>query len=358
MIRRFVPALLVLLSLTACETTGLDEDQTPRSRYSGQAGESPVGIIPEGLLRDEARGKDILLTIEYPTRSAGNPLIVFSHAYASSNRDYVGLSSHWASQGYVVIKPAHADAARTLRAVDDRWQTQTAADWRERARDLTFVLDSLDRLEQTYPELQGKIDRTKIAVAGHSYGAFTASLVAGVRAFPGGTSYADPRVKALVAMSPQGPAEARGLTRESWAQLRVPALFMVGSEDIGAAESETPAWRREAYELAPAGDKWLVVIGGATHGTFTGRTTASMPVAPRDDQPMLGDPSLNPVTQQRVDPNRPGRESVGALRERGTFANIKALSLAFFDAYLRNDAEGRTALENAASRGGIELLRK
>lgn len=365
MIRRYVPVLLAALAVIGCQSTDLDPDQEPRSRYSGQAGESPVGIIPDGVLRDQARGKDLLMTIEYPTRSGSNPLVIFSHAYASSNRDYVGLSAHWASQGYVVIKPAHADAARTLRGVDDQWTSQTASDWRERVRDVTFILDSLDRLEQAYPELQGKIDRTKVGVGGHSYGAFTASLVAGVRTFPGATSYADPRVKALLAMSPQGPAESRGLTRESWTDLRVPALFLTGGDDQGVNESETPEWRRQAFELSPAGDKWLVVIAGARHGSFTGRMSAMMPTEPRAEAepPIIGDPrndpTRNPATDpQRTDPRRPGRESMAGLRERGTFNNVKAISLAFWDTYLRGDAEGRTALENAGGRGGIELVKK
>ncbi|HEX2061257.1 MAG TPA: hypothetical protein VHK90_10990 [Thermoanaerobaculia bacterium] len=364
--RRFVAALSFALVLAGCAHTELDPDQEPRSRYSGQAGESPVGIIPEGVLRDATRGKDVLMTVEYPTRTTGNPLIIFSHAYASSHRDYVGLSAHWASQGYVVIKPSHADAARTLRGVDDQWQSQTPADWRERVRDITFILDSLDQLERTYPELQGKIDRTKIGVGGHSYGAFTASLVAGVRTFPGGTSYADPRVKALLVMAPQGPDESRGLTRESWTELRVPTLFMTGGEDQGASESQTPEWRRQAFELSPAGDKWLVVIAGARHGSFTGRMSAMMPTVPReevDHRPVIGDPRddprRNPINEpERTDPRRPGRESMGALRERGLFNNIKVISLAFWDAYLRGDAEGRTVLENAGSRGGIELVKK
>ena len=64
------------------------------------------------------------------------------------------------------------------------------------------------------------------------------------------------------------------------------------------------------------------------------------------------------MPRERYDPRQPGRESVAGLRIRGTFANVKAISLAFFDTYLRNDAEGRTALEGVAARGGVELVKK
>jgi predicted dienelactone hydrolase len=367
MMRRILCTLLISLAFAGCGTTatGLDEDQPTRSRYAGREGQSPVGIIPDGVLRDDARGKDLVMTIEYPTRVASSPLIVFSHAYASSNRDYIGLSSFWASQGYVVIKPAHADAARTLRGLDDQWTSQTPEDWRNRVRDITFILDNLDRLEQAYPELQGKIDRTKIGVAGHSYGAFTAQLVAGVRTYPGATSYADPRVKALVVMAPTGAAENRGLTNESWANLRIPAMFMTGTADQGAAATETPEWRRQAYEYSPAGDKWLVVVSGARHGSFTGRTSAMQPTL-TPNQPTFADPQRDPERTRGSDPQLPsgsdprrtGSESPSALRERGTFDDIKAVSLMFWDRYLLATDEGRNALENADARGGIEVVRK
>ncbi|MFL6246264.1 MAG: alpha/beta hydrolase family protein, partial [Thermoanaerobaculia bacterium] len=255
MIRRTVCVLLAF-AFVSCATAPnqLDENQSPRSRYAGEAGESPVGVIPEGLVRDAGRGKDVVFSVEYPTKPGSYPLIIFSHGFGARRDAYVGLSAHWASQGYVVIKPAHADSGRLqLSNAERAWRDQTPADWRERVSDITAILDGLDRIEESYPELKGKIDRAKIGVGGHSYGAFTAMLIGGARTFPGGTSYADPRVKAIVAMSPQGPSETFGLTTESWKNVTVPTLFMTGTMDRGMSDDETPEWRRQAFELAPAG---------------------------------------------------------------------------------------------------------
>jgi predicted dienelactone hydrolase len=363
MIRRFA-ALLSILPLTlvflscASAPNQLDEEQGPRRRYSGQAGESPVGVIPEGTLRDATRDRNVVFTVEYPTRPGLYPLIVFSHGFGATRQAYVGLSSHWASQGYVVIKPAHVDSGRLQTGgVVEAWEGQTQADWRNRVRDITFIIDSLDQLEKTYPELQGKIDRTKIGVGGHSYGAFTAMLVGGARTFPGNNSYADPRIKAIVAMSPQGPDEARGLTTESWRELRVPTLFMTGTQDRGTTEAQTPEWRRQAFELSPAGDKWLAVLEGARSASFIGRIDPGTEALYQDHyQPMLGDDNPRLPSSQQADPRAPGRESAAGLRYRAVFADVKAVSLAFWDTYLRGDAEGRTALE--ASRGGVTLTKK
>ncbi|HYC61637.1 MAG TPA: alpha/beta fold hydrolase [Thermoanaerobaculia bacterium] len=357
MIRRTF-SILVLALLAACASTPnqLDEDQAPRSRYSGQAGESPVGVIPEGTIRDEERGRELVFTVEYPTKPGSYPLIIFSHGFGATRNAYVGLSSHWASQGYVVIKPAHADSGRLQagNAAQD-WRDQTQTDWRNRVRDVTMILDSFDRIEEAYPELKGKVDRAKIAVGGHSYGAFIAMLIGGARAR--GTSYADPRVKAIVAMSPQGASETFGLTNESWANVRVPTLFMTGTNDRGIAEDETPEWRRQAFEHSPDGDKWLVVLEGAGHASFTGRIDVAPPTRAATG-PMLGDDFRRPgevMDQTRRDTPREGR---AGMNIRYTFNNIKAISLAFLDAYLRGEAEGRTTLENAAQRGGVELQRK
>jgi predicted dienelactone hydrolase len=362
MIRRTLSIVLLALAVVSCRTAPnqLDEDQGPRSRYAGQAGESPVGVIPEGIVRDTQRDKDVVFTVEYPTRPGPYPLIVFSHGFGATRQAYVGLSAHWASQGYVVIKPAHSDSGKVQAgAAADAWRDQTPADWRNRVRDVTAILDGLDKIEESYPELKGKIDRTKIAVAGHSYGAFTAMLLGGAKTYPGATSYADPRVKAIVVMSPQGPSESFGLTNDSYRDIRIPALFMTGTLDRGLAENETPEWRRQAFELAPAGDKWLVVLEGARHLSFVGRIDPSTDGMRPMTEPMLGDPTPRTnAPRERYDPRQPGRESVAGLRIRSTFNDIKAISLAFLDTYLRTEAEGRTALEGAGGRGGVELVKK
>jgi predicted dienelactone hydrolase len=366
MIRRTASAVLLTVIFASCSSTAptqLNENQAPRSRYSGQAGESPVGVIPEGTVRDAQRGQDVVFTVEYPTRPGPHPLVIFSHGFGATRLTYVGLSSHWASQGYVVIKPAHADSGR-LKLSDpvEAWRNQTQTDWRNRVRDVTAIIDGLDKIEESYPELQGKIDRTKIGVGGHSYGAFTAMLVGGAKTFPEATSYADPRVKSIVVLSPQGPSETFHLTAESFKEIGVPSLFMTGTRDRGLNDNETPEWRRLAFDNAAAGDKWLIVLEGAHHGSFTGQIGAIAPAATEVRTPIINDPT-NPLpqptapVQQPYERGRP-REGSEGLRIRGTFANVKAMSLAFWDAYLKGDAEGRTTLENASNRGGIELVKK
>ena len=318
MMRRIALLSLFLLAAVACTTTdpATGERTFAGGQYGGGAGQSPVGVIPEARLADAANGRSVLMSVDYPTRPGPHPLLVFFHAAGASHRDYIGLSSVWASHGYVVIKPNNA-------------------------ANIVDVLDNLDRIEQSYPELQGKIDRTKIGVGGHAAGALIAIRAA-----------ADARVTAIVAMAP----EMTDTARTALAGLQKPALFLTGTRDPEDTEPD-------AFAIAPAGDKWLVQIAGAGPSAFSG-TLHAVP-APNDtrdrrvDDP-FSDPRRDPYDRNmnEGDRRRSGREGSAGLRLRGAFNTVKGLSLAFWDAYLRAKAEGRQELESATNRGNVTAQRK
>ena len=115
------------------------------------------------------------------------------------------------------------------------WDQQREPQWRDRVLDVKLVLDSLDEIERQFPELRGKMDHNRIGVGGHSYGAFTAMLISGAQTFSNPPlSLADSRVRAAVVMSPEGTAANRGLTEQSWTDVRIPVMYMTGSLDRGA----------------------------------------------------------------------------------------------------------------------------
>lgn len=362
MIRRLLVATAIAALAAACastprsNTTGVPADpreKDPAFRYGSNPGPSPVGVIPDVVVRDAQRNRDVKVNIEYPIRSGSYPLIVHSHAGGGSNRSYAGLSSHWTGYGYVVIRVAHADN-------DVPADELTTAQWRDRVRDVTLVLDNLTSLTERYPELQQKIDATRVAVSGHSRGAVTAMMLGGLRTFPGGETFADPRVKAIVVMSPVGPFERWGITSESFAQIRVPALFMTGSRDTGSTDAETPEWRAQAYELAPAGDKWLVNIEGVQHGTFTGQVGVQLqdvrPTPAPTDISITG--RIPTVSPQDVERERMARARQSGLGERALFSQLRALALAFLDTYLKDEEKGREFLREADARGHVAVTSK
>lgn len=357
MTRRLLILFVIASLAAACASSPqgpLDRNADPRERdpkfrYGNNPGPSPVGVIPDATVRDAERNRDMRISIEYPTRTASNPLIVLSHASGLTNQSYPGLTAHWASFGYVVVRVSHADNATNIDAM-------TTALWRDRARDVTYVLDNLTQLAERFPELAGKIDPNRVAVAGHGRGAMTALMLGGLRTFPGAVSFADPRVKAVVAMSPAGPNEAWGFTNESFAEIRVPVLFMTGSRDAGTVETETPEWRAQAFELSPAGDKWLVTVEDVFSQTFTG-VAGPVPVVtsnplPRSPRQITGqDPGAIEAQRQNA-----ARQS--GYSQRALFGRLRALALAFFDLYLKDDAAARTYLVEQGQRANIDVKTK
>src|SRR6185503_14055062 len=126
--------------------------------------------------------------------------------------------------------------------------------WRNRPLDVSFAIDELSK--------RSDVDMSRIAVAGHSAGAFTAFAVAGVRA-PTGEGGADPRVRAIVAMSmPKIP----GLNYED---IRVPALNITGTCDSSIIYRTRPKDRRVPFEQTRATHQYLITIEGVNHDVFS-----------------------------------------------------------------------------------------
>lgn len=367
MMRTTGVALLALFFIASCSTA--PAPQQPGGLvapvYTSDAGELAVGVIPAGTLADTARNRRLELAIEYPIRAGSYPLVIFSTGFGIPNRSYVALSSYWASHGYVVVKVGHPDTRPENTEIAEVWRDQTPETWRARARDISFVIDSIPALQQQYPELGGKIDLARIGVSGHSVGAFTAMLLSGVRTFSGATaaSQADPRVKAAVVMSPVGPGESRGLTTESWREVRLPVMYMTGSADRGVTEQENEEWRRQAFELSPAGDKWFVSIAGANHYAFAGRVAVPVAAEPAME-PALPADTRDPRNPRVVPPSGgaqpyPARRvDRGFYNERAVTNVIRTVSLAFWDTYLKNEPRGREYLSRLNTRGDMTVASK
>lgn len=295
-------ALLLVLAIGAVAANS--------PRYNTSAGPHRVLTIDQLVLHDAARNKNVPLKIYYPEGAGPFPVIVFSHGLYGSKDTYWALAQYWASYGYVCIHPSHADSRQdsgyrgTLR--------QAIADphlWRSRPKDISFIIDSLPQIEKLAPTLKGKLDRGRIGVGGHSYGAYTSVAIGGATVqMPGAkspVSFADKRVRAIAVLSPQGEGEM-GLTAQSWENIRVPMLAMYGSRDFGT-QRRPPTWRSQPFHGAPPGDKYDVEIEGATHFTF-----------------------------------------VGPMRKRGLqtplFRCAKVETLAFWDTYLKEDEAAREYL--------------
>lgn len=226
------------------------------------------------ILSAPGRGADLQVRVTAPTAGRDLPVVVFSHGFGSSMDAYGPLADVWASHGLVVIQPTHLDSVTLGLAPDD---LRTPRIWRYRIEDLSRVLDELKLIEATVPGLAGRLDRDRIAVAGHSYGATTASALLGARVLaPAGDpaeDMSDPRVSAGVLLALAGTggedltpwaAEMFPFMNPGFDAMTAPALIVAGDQDQSLLSVRGPDWWADAYRLSP-GKKSLLTLFGAEH---------------------------------------------------------------------------------------------
>ncbi|MFB7629499.1 alpha/beta hydrolase family protein [Streptomyces sp. NPDC056149] len=236
------------------------------------------------VLSAPGRGEDLQVRVSAPATGSNLPVILFSHGFGWSMDGYAPLADHWAAHGFVVIQPTHLDS-RTLGipAEDPR----TPRIWRFRVEDLTRALDGLDVLQASVPGLAGRLDSDRIAVAGHSWGAQTASTLLGARVLNSegtpGEDMSDPRVTAGVLLALTGlgddltpfAVEHFPFMRPSFTTMTTPALIVAGDHDQSHLSTRGPDWFTDPYTHSPA-NKRLLTVFGAEHslGGIPGRQVA------------------------------------------------------------------------------------
>lgn len=220
------------------------------------------------------RGDDLLVRVTAPITGADLPVVVFSHGFGFSMDAYGPLIDFWAEHGFVVVSATHLDAvALGLAPTDPR----TPTIWRQRIQDIRLIMDHLDVVTDAVPGLGGRVDIARVAVAGHSYGATTASALLGARVLaPAGDpeeNFTDARVSAGVLLALAGLA-GEELTpvatqffpfmNPSFDHMTRPALIVAGDADQSMLSTRGPDWWTDAYRLAP-GSEALLTLFGAEH---------------------------------------------------------------------------------------------
>lgn len=276
-------AFLILAGIACLANTRVWAEES----FTAKEGPLAIETADSLTLKDAARKKDLICRVTFPKAGGPYPVILFSHGFGGNKDAFGPVSRHWAGHGYVVVHPTHADGlgrAEVTRKADtgeragrrERLQgvlggISDPQKIRDRVADLVLVLDSLDQLPDVVPTLKGRIDAKRIGVAGHSFGAYTAMLIGGVTADLGdanGARFGDTRVACILPISGQGTGQ-QGLTKTSWDALEMPMMTVTGTRDQGVG-GQSVEWRKEPYRLSPKGDKFLVVIDGATHFSFGG----------------------------------------------------------------------------------------
>jgi predicted dienelactone hydrolase len=226
------------------------------------------------VLSASGRGEDLLVRVSATATDSQLPIIIFSHGFGWSLDGYGPLVDYWAARGFVVIQPTHLDS-RTLNLPPD--DPRTPLIWRIRVEDLKLILDNLDLIEASVPGLSGRLDRSRIAVAGHSWGGQTVSMLLGARVLDAngvpGEDMSDSRIKAGVLLATTGlggadlspfAAEHFPFMNPSFSDMRTPTLVVAGDHDQSLLSTRGPDWFIDPYLLSP-GSKSLLTLFGAEH---------------------------------------------------------------------------------------------
>lgn len=218
-----------------------------------------VSVKPVALAAPEG-GDDVAVRVSAPVSGEALPVVVFSHGYGGSLDKYAPLADFWAAHGFVVVQPTHLDSRPHA--------------WRARIDDLELVLDELDALVGAVPGLAGRVDGTRVAVAGHSWGAQTASTLLGARVLDAsgtpGDDFADKRVTAGVLLSLTGTGESLTpfaaenfpFMYPEFSDLTMPALIVTGDKDQSQLSTRGPDWFTDAYRMSPGARHLLTLFGG------------------------------------------------------------------------------------------------
>lgn len=288
--------------------------------------------------RDAARARTVPVKIVLPRTPGPHPVIVFSHGLGATREAYGYLAEHWGRAGYVTIYLQHAGTdSGIFHPGVSRQEAMLAAvrDWsvaEARPLDVRFALDHLAAEARAGTPLGRALDMTRIGLAGHSFGAWTSLVVAGQRIprkgaegplYPA-TTYADPRVLAIIAMSPPvRKVRPGGPTYDDvYGAITVPLMVMSGTRDLSPVGEQRPEERRIPYDFARAREAELLTFRGGDHWIYSGRGHKKKAL----------DTDLR---FQRV---------------------IGEVSTHFWDAYLRRDADARAWLRGGRLRERLGLI--
>ena len=137
------------------------------------------------------------------------------------------------------------------------------------------ILDQLDVIEGAVPQIAGRLDRSRIAVAGHSFGGQTAGMLLGAdyTGEDGTRIYVpDARVNAGVLLSSTGAggdhlseaaAQFTSLRSAGFADMTTPTLVVVGDKDFTwELSSKGAEYHADPYTFSPGPKSLLTLLGG------------------------------------------------------------------------------------------------
>lgn len=284
---------------------------------------------------DITRDRHLLTDIYIPNLQNTTPVIVISHGLGLDSSNFRYLAKHLASHGFAVVVPNHPHLFFNNR---NKRKLQEANEFINRPLDIKYILDQLEKTNQSDGEFKGKLNLQQVGIFGQSFGGYTALALAGAKinfqqlqqdcqpdalqdtwnmslllqcralelqnksTQQENINLRDQRIKAAIAVNP---ITSSIFGESGLNQMQTPVMFIGSSEDTVAPalyEQILPfSWLTNPH-------KYLVMLVGATHFSSIGNS--------------------NPGSQQiALPPDMVGNASQAR-------AYINSLSLPFFQTFV------------------------
>ena len=295
--------------------------------------------------KDDARERTLPLKVRVPDGDTRVPLVIFSHGLGGSREGGKTWGEYWSANGYLVIHVQHPGSDEALwKGPGDGAPKQRMARGATpdqllgRVDDVRFVIDELTRLQRKSdaPAWAKRVDLSRVAMTGHSFGARTTMALAGER-FPGPIkSVADPRISAFIAFSPAVQGAKRSWP-ERYGAMTQPFLSVTGSIDGDVmGNGSTPKNRAAVFDAQNGGDKYRVIFTGGNHSVFNG---GALNDAAWLNQVTAADhPSTAPATAKTI------------------HNKASVITLKYLDAYLKSDAAAKLWLTSEVANEAAKTL--
>ncbi|MGE8503739.1 MAG: alpha/beta hydrolase family protein [Pseudomonas sp.] len=265
-------ATALLASLAVSTPTQATEDEA----------EAPAYEIVDFDWVDQSRSRPVPVRLYWPANvqpGSSVPLVVFSHGIGGSRKGYSYLGKHWSSHGVASLHVQHVGSDSALwrgNPFNVVARLHNAAQENEamaRASDVSFALDQM--LSGATGQRGAAVDRQRVIVAGHSYGANTALLAAGAQVIRDGKTidYQDERFSAAVIISAP-PFYGESNLPAVLGNVSVPTLHVTATDDV----IQIPGYRSGAddrlaiYDALANPQKLLAVFRDGSHSIFTDRS--------------------------------------------------------------------------------------
>jgi predicted dienelactone hydrolase len=287
---------------------------------------SATPSIVDLTVHDAARNRDIPVRVYLPTNTIPEPVILFSHGLGGNREGSKFMGEHWAARGYVAVFLQHPGSDDSVwkgkpvsEIMPDMIQAASLENFLLRVQDVPAVLNQLEtwNAQKNHP-LAGRMNLKSVGMSGHSFGAITTQAVSGETLALSGQSFTDERITAAIAFSPSSPKT--GSAARAFGAVKIPWMLMTGTKDVAPIGDANLESRLAVYPNLKGAPKYEVVLNNAEHSVFT-------------DRALPGD----------KEPRNPNHHRV-----------ILALSTAFWDAYLRDDAAALAWLNSANPRSVME----